>query len=207
MSRRYYLMGVVGVGKSTLREQLGAALPDASIYAEWPEGMAAEVGHAIASMTAENAEEIQQWIFGQLAEKNALIQADSSSQLIIDRSPLDTFAFYPPQQWQQRAQQMLAALASTQLAAGQLLLLTGSPRQMHARMDSSRGYDCNGLAQQQSAFEILADWLAEFHGYHVSRIDARDASPRQVLKQAQAIISSDYRPLDLQAIVEDLARG
>ncbi|MCL2746761.1 MAG: AAA family ATPase [Coriobacteriia bacterium] len=211
MIKRYYIVGVVGAGKSTLREQLRVRLPFSSTYEEWPEEMAAEVTHAMGSMSRCSAEEIQEWIFGQLADKNRLILNDSSSLQIIDRSPLDTFVFYPPQEWGQRAKQMLEALRmkdSTPLASGELLFLEGSPREIHKRMDESRGYSVNKIAQQQSAFEVLIDWLEENCGYKILRINTRGLPPQEVVNKACAAISTvGYSPVDIQSRVEELASG
>jgi len=216
MSRRYYIMGVVGVGKSTLREQLRSHLQSASIYKEWPEEMAAEVRHAMQSLSRDNAEEVQEWIFAQLARKNSLIANDRADLLIVDRCPLGTFAIYPPQEWQPRAQQMLDALqgavpVASPLVAGELIFLHGSPRAIHGRMDKSRGYSVNGIAQQQSAFELIADLLAANFDYRVHRIDTRERTPEEVVQQALGIIdargSGHYEPLNIQSVVEALAGG
>jgi hypothetical protein len=223
---RYYIMGVVGVGKSTLREGLRTELEKRdnlasghsfSVYEEWPEEMADEVTHAMASMSRCSAEEIQDWIFGQLAVKNQLIASDSASLQIVDRSPLDTFAFYPPQEWRQRARQMREALharkaagrSSTQvLAAGELLFLEGSPREIVRRMDPSRNYSPNLIAQQQSSFEVFIDWLAENFNYHPRRIVARGRTPEDLVEIALHDVIANPRPaLAVQDVVEALAGG
>ncbi|MCL2403506.1 MAG: hypothetical protein FWC86_04685 [Coriobacteriia bacterium] len=214
--RRYYIMGVVGVGKSTLREQLRTALQEGTgknqsfnIYEEWPEAMATEVTHAMESMSRCSAEEIQEWIFSQLADKNELISSDQADLHIIDRSPLDTYAFYPPQEWEGRAQQLLNVLHekdSTPLAPGELIFLHGSPRIIYERMDRAREYSVNSIAQQQSSFELLIDYLARDFNYTVKRIDVRNQSPEQVATKAQDIMSaSNYSPLNMQNVVEVLA--
>jgi len=201
-------MGVVGVGKSTLREQLRSQLSTASVYEEWPEAMASEVLCARESMSARNAEEIQDWIFSQLATKNKLILEDKASLQIVDRSPLDTFAFYPPQEWKMRARQMMDALymkAATPLAPGEFIFLTGSPKTIHERMDAARNYSINAIAQQQSSFEILADYLLEKHDYSVSRIDVRDLSSQEIEDFALDIITWDsYNSLDTDTVVREL---
>ena len=211
MTKRYYIMGVCGVGKSTLREQLRSRLPSVGIYEEWPEAMATEVLSARDSMSACSAEDIQEWIFSQLADKNRLVRTDLAELQIIDRSPLDTFAFYHPQEWKARARQMMDVLRmkdSVPLASGELLFLTGSPRVICGRMDSSRGYSINTIAQQQSAFEILADWLAENFGYTILRIDTRGLSPEQLAVDALDIINTNnanaYSPLDIHEVVSSL---
>jgi len=210
--KRYYLMGIVGVGKSTLRENLRKALPEAGIYEEWPETMAAEVNNAMDSMSQCSAEEIQEWIFSQLADKNKLVLADARPTLIIDRSPLDTFAFYPPGQWKARATQMFDALhmkSAAPLAPGEIIFLEGSPKAVSARLCETRGYSRNTLGAQQSAFEIVVDYLAENYNYPVKRINARDLSPEEVTKQALAIIAESgavsSNPLDVYKVVADIA--
>ena len=214
---RYYLMGIVGVGKSTLRENLRRALPEASIYEEWPETMAAEVNNAMDSMSQCSAEEIQEWIFSQLATKNKLVLTDLASTLIIDRSPLDTFAFYPPGQWKARALQMLGALnmkSATPLAPGEIIFLEGSPKEVSIRLCDTRGYSRNTLGAQQSAFEIVIDYLAENYTYPVKRINTRNLNPEEVTQQALDIIwggcaddrsTDDYAPLNIQKVVANIA--
>jgi len=208
MIRRYYLIGVVGVGKSTLREQLREQLPVASIYEEWPEAMSREVLCSRESMSQCSAEEIQDWIFSQLATKSRLISADKAELQIIDRSPLDTFAFYPPQEWKMRASHMIDALrmkSATPLAAGELIFLTGSPKAIFERMDTARNYSINAIAQQQSAFEILATYLAEKYGYKMRRIDVRELSSQQIADCALDIIAlDDYSPLDVDVVVREI---
>jgi len=207
-------MGVVGVGKSTLREQLRSCLPSASVYEEWPQTMAKEVLNARCSMSSCSAEDIQEWIFSQLADKNRLIANDPAELQIVDRSPLDTFAFYHPQEWKFRGQQMMDVLRmkdALPLVPGQLLFLTGSPKVIHERMDAARSYSVNAIAQQQSAFEILADWLADNFDYTLPRVDTRGRTPKEIAQQALGTIDADgsghYVPLDTQSVVEALAGG
>ncbi|MCL2680016.1 MAG: AAA family ATPase [Coriobacteriia bacterium] len=200
--RRYYLMGTVGAGKSTLRKHLARQLPAASIYPEWPEPMARRVGHAMDTLDIQDAESVQSWIFTQLGRKNALVSADPAQLLIIDRSPLDTFAFYPPQLWQQRARQLLDLPAPS---AGELIFVHGNPATMHARMDSSRGYTVNTLAAQQSAFELLLDWLQHYCGYTARRINTDGLNPSQIAQRAQEIIAErNYQELDIAAAIQQI---
>jgi len=198
-------MGVVGVGKSTLRDQLAQSLPQASIYEEWPEPMAKRVGHSMESLSDDSIQDIQSWIFTQLARKNALVSADPAELIIVDRTPLDTFAFYGPELWQERAQQMLNMPAP---ASGELIFLQGNPATLHARMDASRGYTVNTLAAQQSAFELLLDWLQEHHGYTVRQISTDGLTPRQTADHALEIVeSTNYQPLDIHGVIQEIAHS
>ncbi|MCL2379366.1 MAG: ATP-binding protein [Coriobacteriia bacterium] len=218
MQRRYYIMGVVGVGKSTLRDELARRLPQASIYEEWPETMTAQVGQSMDAHSEDDIADIQSWIFEQLARKNQLINADPAELFVIDRSPLDTFAFYRPELWQERAQQMMAATSAEALssthahtstipersvqheakgshmsatpASGELLFLHGDPVTIHRRMDASRVYTVNAIAAQQSAFELLLYWLQRNFGYIARRIDTCGLSPDQVADGALNLISA-----------------
>jgi hypothetical protein len=184
-------------------------LPQARVFAEWPEAMAPEVGHAFGILGASQREAIQAWIFAQLARKNALVSAAEERIVVIDRSPLDTFAFYEPCEWQARAQALLEALAAYEpplpVASGALLFLRGNPTEIVARMDALRGYTTETLAAQQTAFERLTDWLAE-RGISIASIDTAGRAPEEIVMQTATLVQkAPYQEANLQAAIETIA--
>jgi len=209
MTRRYYLMGVVGVGKSTLRENLRQRFPEASVYEEWPESLPPGGLHALGALDDRRVQDIQTWIFTQLARKNALVSADKAPMAIIDRSPLDTFAFYEQSLWSERANQLLSALRhhdpELPLAPGQLIFLRGDPQEIASRMDPVRGYTTDRVAAQQAAFDHLTACLRP-QGINIRTIDTQGLTPQEVADRTEGyLINAPYHPANIQGAVEKLS--
>jgi len=202
-------MGVVGTGKSTLRSALAQRFLWAQAFAEWPDEMPPEVRHALATFDPVQREAIQAWIFRQLARKNELIHGADATLAIIDRSPVDTFAFYEPSEWQARAKALLNALAVhipvLPVAPGALLLLWGDAEEIAARMEPERGYTAEMIEAQQAAFERMLN-VAVKQGISTEVIDVRGKSPEEVADCAAELIQeAPYYPADLHGFIESLA--
>jgi gluconate kinase len=206
-------MGVVGVGKSTLVARLSKLMPQATVFAEWPEAMAPDVENRPEVLTPERQEDIQRWIFAQVARKNAAVSAATSPLVLIDRSPLDTFAFYPRKEWPTRARELCSALAAHEptlpLASGELLFVQGDGTEIASRMDATRGYMAATLTAQQDAFAELLEWLEQQYGTRVLRLSAARKNPELLATEAAAILgdASSYHSIPLQAVLKDLAAG
>jgi excinuclease ABC subunit C len=208
--RRYYLMGVVGVGKSTLLARL-ATRAGIEVSAEWLDETPDDLLDTPDSLPKARREALQDWIFVQVAKKNQQLWDEVTPTVqVVDRSPLDTFAFYPRGQWPHRARQLQDALSVREpqrpLAPGVVLLLQGDVAEIAARMDPARGYGEAKLAQQQAGFDELAAAL-EARGATVTRIAVAGLNPSAVEKAVVAGINAAYQPVDMQAFVDGLLAG
>jgi hypothetical protein len=213
----------VGIGKSTLIVQL-AREAGVTVFPEWLQEMPADLMQAPDSLAADRQEAVQDWIFQQVALKNAHLLAAAKQAVsgkgggtpvpsplvhIADRSPLDTFAFYPPKQWPRRAQQLTAALKAQlpqqELAPGVFLMLTGDVDAIYTHMDPVRGYDCDTLQQQQAGFLALrAELIAQ--GAVVPLINVSAWNPGLLAKEVYALMTTEpYRPFAPQTFLTGLS--
>jgi predicted ATPase len=207
-TRRYFFMGVVGVGKSTLLKHHEHGIAGCKVFGEWPEATPAGLLNAPDTLSTAHQEALQDWIFSQVVLKNHLVHAASQTYplLLIDRSPLDTFAFYDRDQWPHRATQLrdhlTAATPPEPLANGMCIHLVGDPATIAARMDKTRGYTAEEIKAQQEAFIALTRELSP----QPTVFDTTHLAPDELATQVHALITAGpYHPLNIQATLDSFA--
>jgi predicted ATPase len=218
--RCYYLLGITGVGKSTLLAGLSDSGLAVRAVTEWPDPMPEEIAWSPDAFDARQQERIQDWIFTQVAKKNRQLaelvsgsiavefEGGVSRAVIVDRSPLDTFAFYPRELWPLRARQTLGYLQpGERFVAGELLLLKGDPTAVCARMHRDRHYDVETLAAQQRRFLDVAHELGSRRGNDAGIHIINAAVDRAaVLEHVASLLTTDsYHPVDIHACITTIA--
>jgi hypothetical protein len=152
---------------------------------------------------------IDEWVANQLKLKNlAMIDAKTGIH-VVDRAPLDAFAFTPIEQWQEKARFIREAIspgkAQRPLVGAHVIFLTGDPDVIAVRaIGKHRETDAPALKKQQ---DLL---MTVYCGPEspVSVVDSRGKSIRQVVRDIAKIIHlSHYAEAPLQKWLEAIERG
>lgn len=128
---------------------------------------------------------------------------------LIDRGPLDAFAFTPKGQWVQKAELTKKGISpgqsDRQLCPANVIYLIGDPETMAARaLASHRQTDSKKLDLQQN----LLGYIYGRCSTGVKILDTRNKGKSQVAKEiARIIYLDDYVEAPLQSILEGIATG
>ena len=128
---------------------------------------------------------------------------------IIDRSPLDAFAFTPKKEWIKKAKFTRAGITradnEVKICKGTLILLLGDPRIMAARA-TRRGKIVNKklLQQRQELLKIVFE--SDCDGVRV--LDTSEMSAKEVAKEIARIIHiDDYAEFDFDTRLNQIEKG
>jgi hypothetical protein len=192
---KYYIAGSVCVGKSTIVSHF----KNLNTIEEWldifPEGMEKDPSKA-----QERLKIIDEWIAKQWYRKNIIINECNCGILIIDRTPLDAFAFTDEDKWADKAiltkQEISPGRSNYILSPGHIILLIGDPKVMGVRaIICHRDTDADHLLKQQEM--LIKVYSSINHG--VTRVDTTNRNISQVIKEVARIIHcSDYQEAPMQ---------
>lgn len=203
---RYFITGPVSVGKSTMISHFQSL----KTYDEWleprPPGMEKDPSKV------ENKDDLKQidaWIAKQIGLKNVDLLEYSTGLHIIDRAPLDAFAFTPPDEWIEKAQLIKKGVSpgksKRELCPGHIIFMIGDPQVMASRaIMKHKDTDANKLEEQQ-------DVLKEVYGKEkmgVTVVDTRDKTIGQVAKEIARIIHCNhYTEANMQEWLNQIEKG
>ncbi|WP_176059976.1 SIR2 family protein [Paraburkholderia sp. BCC1876] len=207
-SFRFFVVGSVGAGKSTTVSHFRSMLTQD----EWTEERAPGMEKAADLLTPEETAAIDEWVASQVAKKNLkLLQTSGHGIHVIDRAPLDAFAFTPPDGWSEKAKRLVAAVSpgtfkKRELAAGHVIFLRGDPEVMAQRAVSlSKIQSAEKLNQQQSELLHIYDRLSPKEGFTI--IDTVGKTVTEVVREvADIIFRKPYEEANLQRRLEEIEK-
>ncbi len=190
---RYYIAGPVSVGKTSVISKLQGL----SIVDEWLRPRDSLIAKPHNQLTDEERSKVDDWILDQLRLKNGRFEDAKFGLHVMDRAPLDAFAFTDPDKYQEKAQRIhdVANAASSgtprEFRPGKLILLTGRAYDLVSRQkwrgrDSTEEY----IAQQQTS--LWDAYNAKDCGF-VSHIETGGLDIQSVTKEvARRIFVENY---------------
>jgi len=229
---KFFIMGSVAAGKSTVVSQFKCF----KTYDEWLEDMPDGMDKAPRDLDKKNEKKIDNWIAEQIWRKNANIDLTTKSNLpcilIIDRTPIDAFAFFSNDinisdgneneeekskrtkqldlLWKKKAILHLSKKGADQsLVGGKIIFLQGEVHEMVKRAKQKfRGHKKNDLQIQQN--EILHLIKGARHKYKdksVYIINVTNKNIEQVAKEvARVIYFEEYAEVNFQNILDSIAK-
>lgn len=210
-SFRFFVVGSVAAGKSTTVGHFRSMLTQD----EWTEERAPNMEKAPELLDEEQKKAIDAWVADQVSQKNLnLINTASSGIHVIDRAPLDAFAFtLDKSEWQAKATLLRRAIvpgyaANRKLMPGHVIFLKNNPEVMAERAISlHKKTDAEKLQAQQSELLHVYERLRPAEG--VTVVDAFQKTPDEVVKEvARIIFGLEYAEADMHQLLLDIeARG
>ncbi|MEJ0102402.1 MAG: SIR2 family protein [Bacteroidota bacterium] len=203
---RFFLTGSVCAGKSTTLSNFRSL----RTHDEWLDqrvpGM--EKDPSFVSRN-EKIQEIDYWVAEQWRAKNfVLYKAKTPGIDIIDRCPLDAFAFTEEDKWKEKAtftrEIITPDKSSTPLCKGKIVLLIGHPQTMAVRaLKLHKEVTSEKLEYRQNLLKIIYNKS----DLGIVEIDTKDKSIEQVTKEVSKMIHIDeYTECNLQErlqLIED----
>ena len=205
IAMRYFLTGAVAVGKSTA----AAFFRSLQTHDEWlePRESGMEKDPALIDDPV-RITKIDNWVADQVAKKNVILANVSSGLHIVDRAPLDAFAFTKEADWTSKAELLRRAVTpgkatSRKLCPGHVILLLGDPEVMAVRaIAKHKSTDSSKLKKQQDLLNIVYGC----RGFGVTVVDTRDKNSFRVAKEIANIIHcKPYQEADIDGWLRGIA--
>jgi len=202
---RFLMTGAVAVGKSTILSHFR----NLNTHDEWLEERARGMEKDPAHLDAKTIAEIDRWVMRQLYLKNLAMLDAKPGLHLVDRAPLDAFAFTSRRVWKAKARMIREAISpgasARALAEAHIVFLTGDPDVLAVRaLAKHKEHDAAALRRQQ-------DLLKRVYGVRrvgVTVVDTREKSIRQVVQEVARIIHRrEYAVAPLQGWLEDIEGG
>ena len=203
---RYFITGSVCVGKSTMISHFQSL----KTYDEWleplPSGMEKDPAKV---QNKSDIKLIDEWIAKQIGLKNIELVDNSSGLHIIDRAPLDAFAFTPDEEWVKKAQLIKEGISpgksKRELCPGHIIFMIGDPQVMASRaIMRHKDTDVESLKKQQDKLKQI--YRDKEKG--ITIVDTRDKTIRQVAKEIARILHcNDYIEANMQEWLNQMEVG
>jgi hypothetical protein len=194
----------VAAGKSTTVGSFRSMLTQD----EWTEERAPNMEKAPDLLTESQKKEIDAWVADQVNQKNLNLMSTAFSGIhVIDRAPLDAFAFtLNKDEWPAKAKLLREAVTPGQatdrrLVPGHVIFLRNSPEIMAERAISlHKKTDADKLKAQQDELLHVYRKLTPTDG--VTIVDAFQKSPSEVVKEvADIIFNKEYKEADMHGLL------
>jgi hypothetical protein len=157
----YYIAGPVSVGKTAVISRLQGL----EIVDEWLKPRDPLIAKPSNQLTKEEKERVDEYILEQLRLKNSRFEMAQLGFYVMDRAPLDAFAFTPLEEYRTKAQSMYevacAGASGTphEFCPGKLIVLTGHPYDLLTRQKwrGREGTEEYIRDQQNTLVDIYSD--------------------------------------------------
>jgi len=204
-SVRFLITGAVAAGKTTTVSQFRSLSTLDEWLEERPPGMEKDPSLA----TPDELDKIDRFVVEQVALKNLRLLQASDGIFIVDRAPLDLFAFEGDRsKWKSKAKRILEAVApgkatSRRLAECHVIFLCGDPEVLAVRAKANhRNTDSKKLTVQQDLLKGVYDR----NDMRTSVIDTRNKTPSKVAKEIARILHlSKFEETPLHQWLEEYA--
>jgi hypothetical protein len=203
--RRYYIVGVPGAGKTTVRRQITGV----TTIAEWLDPPPEEMALPSPTLNDRQAETIDQFVVDQVAKKDLAAKEQVEGVVVIDRSPIDAAVFPKKGQTQrEKAIEYARALETrrVEILDGSVIYLSAAPTEIAARLTKKRGtqsrsadpvYDLSRLASLNDAC------LGLYAHPNTKVIPTTGRTVREIVFDvARFIYREEYRPVELKKLLE-----
>lgn len=209
-SFRYFVVGSVAAGKSTTVNYFRSLLTQD----EWTEQRAPNMEKAPDLLTEVEKVEIDNWVAEQVNQKNMnLLDTAISGIHVIDRAPLDAFAFtLEEDMWKSKATLLLGAVApglatERKLVPGHVIFLQNDAAVMAERAISlHKNTNAEKLNSQQNALLHVYEKLKPKDG--MTLINAFQKTPGEVAKEvAKIIFREGYVETDMHQLLLDIEKN
>ncbi|HBP29728.1 MAG TPA: hypothetical protein DD666_09965 [Advenella kashmirensis] len=202
----YYLVGSIGIGKSTVISQFGSL----TTLDEWFDERPAAMADSPEKLSTASTIDIDTWTNLQFGKKNNYLERKQIGVFLVDRSPLDPLTFVVDVSERDRAKSMLEkgirpCRSKKKIAAGEIIHMCGDATEIWSRLITKRkenSWPCEKIENLQNASMSLYESLSPkiVHATHRKEVDiVRDV--------AKIIFSCEYVPADLDKKMMNIANG
>lgn len=202
----YYIVGSIGIGKSTVLSQFGNLIT----LDEWFDERPSEMANSPEDLSTNKTMTIDSWTNQQFGKKNNYLASKKIGLFLVDRSPIDPLTFVVDVTEKERARSMLnqgirPGKSSKLIESGEIIHLVGEPVEIWSRLITKRketSWPPEKIAKLQSKSLELYEPLMpkKIHSTGRREVDViRDV--------ARIIFSTEYSPVDIDAQMRNIANA
>ncbi|MCX2684608.1 SIR2 family protein [Pseudomonas sp. DCB_AW] len=202
----YYMVGSIGIGKSTVLSQFGNLIT----LDEWFDERPAEMANSPEDLSTYKTITIDSWTNQQFGKKNNYLSSKKVGVFIIDRSPMDPLTFVVDITIEDRARSMLCqgirpGKSSKTVAAGEIIHMIGEPSEIWSRLITKRketSWPPEKIAQLQDKS------LKLYKPLNPNFVQSTGRKETDVIRDvAKIIFSAAYTPSDLDSELRNIANA
>lgn len=189
----YYLIGCVGVGKSTTASYIRSLVT----YDEWFDETLELLSLPPNKLTLGQKKTVDKWIAGQFYKKNWILAKEREGIHVVDRTPLDPLTFTEPSERASKAKLIRINIdprgMGTSIEPGHVIFLSGNTGEIRSRLlGKHKNWSSNDLENLQNNIVELFN----FEG--VTEVCTRGRSIESVVREVSRIVhNSDYSEANL----------
>lgn len=200
----YYLVGAIGIGKSTALSQFGSL----TTLDEWFDERPSDMALSPDNIPDEKIAGIDLWTNSQFGKKNNFLLRSKVGVFLVDRSPLDPLSFAVNVPESSRAKSMLEngirpGRSTKEVARGEIIHMSGDAKEIWSRLITKRkeaNWPLDKVDKLQKKSESLYKNLQPNMIYATQRMEV------EVIRDiAKVIFSSSYAPVDIDAELQRIA--
>ncbi|HHW2811909.1 TPA: SIR2 family protein [Pseudomonas aeruginosa] len=200
----YYMVGSIGIGKSTVLSQFGNLIT----LDEWFDERPPEMANSPENISTTKTITIDTWTNEQFGKKNNYLVGKSVGLFIIDRSPMDPLTFVVDVSEKERARSMLCegirpGKSEKKVERGEIIHLVGEPAEIWSRLITKRketSWPTEKISKLQEKSISLYKPLSP------KMINSTGRKEVDVIRDvARIIFSQEYAPADLDTELRKIA--
>ncbi|MGE6662712.1 SIR2 family protein [Pseudomonas sp. NPDC077408] len=200
----YYLVGAVGIGKSTALSQFGSL----TTLDEWFDERPTEMAFAPDLLGEESAAAIENWTNEQFRKKNNYLHRKDVGVILVDRSPLDPLSFVEESDRSKRARSMIEygirpGMSTMKVVPGVVLVMNGEPNEIWCRLITKRKEDSWPPLKIEKLQNRSNNIYSSLHPEFIYATQRREVEVIRDL--AKVIFSKTYSPADLDTRLCEIA--
>ncbi|WP_417455906.1 SIR2 family protein [Kordiimonas sp.] len=201
--QRYYIVGPVGAGKTTLIENLRSF----ETFEEWTGNPPSAMYREHTSLSALERNKIDNWVSKQIRRKNEFMRNADVGFYFMDRGPLDALAFSKTaEEVAEKADKILNGIGNgRRLEEGEVIFLSALPKEL-IRRNLGRGR----LKKNDDEYlRIQSEDLRETYQVSPEKIRYTDrANAKEIARQIMIeCLTGDYTPTKMHDLIENKAHG
>lgn len=202
----YYLVGAVGIGKSTVVSQFGNLITLDEWFDERPTKMALSPDR----IDSKETKTIDEWTNEQFGKKNNYLNSKKVGIYLIDRSPFDPLTFVVDISEQERAKSMLEhgirpEKSQMSIVSGEVIHMIGDDSEIWSRLITKRK---EADWPQKDIKELQIKSLRIYAPLEPKIVNATHRKENDVIRDvAKIIFSPTYSPSNLNEHMENIANG
>jgi hypothetical protein len=204
---RYYVVGTVSAGKSSLIERLRGF----KTYEEWADQPLELMFRDHEQLSQFEREEVDEWVLGQLALKDSALKNANYGIHIMDRAPLDMFAFSTTvDENREKARNLKAKIGSLGVQEGEIIYLEASAATlMERQLRRGRGEEwLENKAYKERALTKQNVQLKKIYAPDLTPTDTTSLNVEEVGRQmAERMLFGDYSPANLEKCRQRFEEG
>jgi hypothetical protein len=200
----YYLVGSIGIGKSTVLSQFGNLIT----LDEWFDERPSEMANSPDDLSTQKTMAIDSWTNQQFGKKNNYLTCKKVGLFLVDRSPIDPLTFVVDVTIEERARSMLnqgirPGKSLKTIERGEIIHMVGEPPEIWSRLITKR----KETSWPPEKIDLLQSKSLELYKPLMPKI-IRSTNRREddvVRDVAKIIFSPAYSPVDLDAEMRKIA--